>query len=207
LHESSQAKLLRVLQDGELQRVGGEQTIRISTRVISATNRRLDELVANGRFREDLYYRLSVVPIRVPALRERLQDIAELVPYFLSEFCARNNFRPRTIDADAVALLERYAWPGNVRELRNVIERMAILTPDERITARSIPLEIRSAQAPRATAGLQEVRDSAERQRIRQALDQTDWNVSAAARLLDTERTALHKRIRTLGLKRQHEGK
>ncbi len=207
LHESSQAKLLRVLQDGELQRVGGEQTIRISTRIISATNRRLDELVANGRFREDLYYRLSVVPIRVPALRERLQDIAELVPYFLSEFCARNNFRPRTIDADAVALLERYAWPGNVRELRNVIERMAILTPDERITARSIPLEIRSAQAPRATAGLQEVRDSAERQRIRQALDQTDWNVSAAARLLDTERTALHKRIRTLGLKRQHEGK
>ena len=129
LHEASQAKLLRVLQDGELQRVGGEQTIRVAARVISATNRRLDELVADGRFREDLYYRLSVVPIRVPALRERLQDIAELVPYFLSEFCARNNFRPRTIEPDAVALLERYAWPGNVRELRNVVERMAILTP------------------------------------------------------------------------------
>ena len=95
LHEASQAKLLRVLQDGELQRVGGEQTIRVTVRVISATNRRLDELVADGRFREDLFYRLSVVPIRVPALRERLQDIAELVPYFLSEFCARNNFRPR----------------------------------------------------------------------------------------------------------------
>ena len=105
LHEASQAKLLRVLQDGELQRVGGEQTIRVTTRVISATNRRLDELVSAGRFREDLFYRLSVVPIRVPALRERLQDIAELVPYFLSEFCARNNFRPRTIEPDAVALL------------------------------------------------------------------------------------------------------
>ena len=103
LHEASQAKLLRVLQDGELQRVGGEQTIRVATRVVSATNRRLNELVADGRFREDLYYRLSVVPIRVPALRERMQDIAELVPYFLSEFCARNNFRPRTIDPDAVA--------------------------------------------------------------------------------------------------------
>ncbi len=101
LHEASQAKLLRVLQDGELQRVGGEQTIRVAARVISATNRRLDELVSDGRFREDLYYRLSVVPIRVPALRERLQDIAELVPYFLSEFCTRNNFRPRTIDPDA----------------------------------------------------------------------------------------------------------
>jgi two-component system nitrogen regulation response regulator NtrX len=201
LHEASQAKLLRVLQDGEIQRVGGEQPIRISTRIISATNRRLDELVSTGKFREDLFYRLSVVPIRVPALRERLQDIAALVPYFLSEFCARNNFRPRSIDPDAVALLERYAWPGNVRELRNVVERMAILTPGDRITADAIPIEVRSAQVPRA-AGLQEVRDSAERDRIRQALDQTDWNVTAAARLLDTERTALHKRIRTLGLRR-----
>ena len=203
LHEASQAKLLRVLQGGELQRVGGEETITVTTRVISATNRRLDELVSDGRFREDLYYRLSVVPIRVPSLRDRLQDIGEMAPYFLSEFCARNNFRPRTIDPDAVASLERYSWPGNVRELKNVVERMAILTSGDRITAEAIPIEIRSAQTPRVAAGLQEVRDSAERDRIRQALDQTDWNVSAAARLLDTERTALHKRIRTLGLKRQ----
>ena len=142
------------------------------------------------------------MPIRVPALRERMQDIAELVPYFLSEFCARNNFRPRTIDPEAVAALERYSWPGNIRELRNVVERMAILTPGDRITAEAIPLEVRSVHTPRAGAGLQEVRHSAERERIRQALDQTDWNVSAAARLLDTERTALHKRIRALGLKR-----
>jgi two-component system nitrogen regulation response regulator NtrX len=203
LHEASQAKLLRVLQDGELQRVGGEQTIRVVTRVISATNRRLDERVAAGRFREDLYYRLSVVPIRVPSLRERLSDIDELVPYFLSEFCARNNFRPRAIDPDAVALLHEYRWPGNVRELRNVVERMAILTTGDRITADAIPLEIRSAHAPRGAPGLQEVRDSAERERIRQALDQTDWNVTAAARLLETERTSLHKRIRALGLKRR----
>jgi len=202
LHEASQAKLLRVLQGGELQRVGGEQTIRVSTRVISATNRRLDELVAGGRFREDLYYRLSVVPIRVPALRERLPDIDELVPYLLSEFCARNNFRTRPMDADAVELLRRYPWPGNVRELRNVVERMAILAPGDRITAEAIPLELRSPPSSRATAGLQEVRDAAERERIQQALDQTDWNVAAAARLLDTERTALHKRIRALGLKR-----
>jgi two-component system nitrogen regulation response regulator NtrX len=125
------------------------------------------------------------------------------VPYFLSEFCARNNFRPRTIDSEAVSFLERYGWPGNVRELKNVVERMAILTPVERITAEAIPVEVRSAQAMRAATGLQDVRDTAERERIRQALDQTDWNVSAAARLLDTERTALHKRIRTLGLKRQ----
>ena len=202
LHEASQAKLLRVLQGGEVQRVGGEQAITVTTRVISATNRRLDELVAAGRFREDLYYRLSVVPIRVPALRERLPDIDELVPYFLSEFCARNNFRPRHIDPEALALLRRYQWPGNVRELRNVVERMAILTTGDRIGAEAIPLEVRSVPGIRTATGLQEVRDSAERERIRQALDQTDWNVSAAARLLETERTALHKRIRALGLKR-----
>ena len=142
------------------------------------------------------------MPIRVPALRERLQDIDELVAYFLSEFCARNNFRPRPIDPDAVALLHRYTWPGNVRELRNVVERMAILTTGDRITAEAIPLEVRSIQLSRPVPGLQGVRDSAERERIRQALDQTDWNVAAAARLLETERTALHKRIRTLGLKR-----
>ena len=204
LHESSQAKLLRILQDGELQRVGGEQPIRVSVRVISATNRRLEELVAAGSFRGDLYYRLSVVPIRLPALRERRQDIRDLVTYFLVEFCARNNFRPRELDPDVVPSLERYAWPGNVRELRNVVERMAILTRGDRITSESIPLEVRLPQpTSHPSAGLQEVRDTAERERIRQALDQTDWNVSGAARLLGTERTSLHKRLRALGLKRK----
>ena len=203
LHEASQAKLLRILQDGELQRVGGEQPIRVTVRVVSATNRRLEELITEGRFREDLYYRLSVVPIRVPALRERLEDISELVSYFLAEFCARNNFKSRDLDPDVISLLECYSWPGNVRELRNVVERMAILTPGNRITIESIPLEVRQPQTSRAVGGLQAVRDSAERDRIRQALDQTDWNVSGAARLLGTERTSLHKRIRTLGLRRK----
>ncbi|HVQ42634.1 MAG TPA: sigma-54 dependent transcriptional regulator [Vicinamibacterales bacterium] len=203
LHEASQAKLLRILQDGELQRVGGEQPIRVSVRVISATNRRLDELVATGAFREDLFYRLSVVPIQVPALRERTEDIGELAAYFLTDFCARNTLRPRALDPDVVPVLQQYAWPGNVRELRNTIERMAILTPGDRITVASIPLELRQSQAARATTGLQGVRDTAERERIRQALDQTDWNVSGAARLLGTERTSLHKRLRALGLKRK----
>ena len=202
LHESSQAKLLRVLQDGEFQRLGGEQTIRVAVRVIAATNRHLDELVGDGRFREDLYYRLSVVPIRVPALRERLQDVRELAAYFLTEFCARNNFRPRSIDEDVLPILERYAWPGNIRELRNVIERMALLAPDHRITVDSIPLEIRTSPAPRS-GGLHGVRDSAERDRILEALNQTSWNVSGAARVLGVERTNLHKRMRALGLSRE----
>jgi two-component system nitrogen regulation response regulator NtrX len=203
LHEASQAKLLRILQDGELQRVGSEQPVRVAVRVVSATNRRLDERIAEGRFREDLFYRLSVVPIRVPALRERLEDVGELVSYFLNEFCTRNNFRRLAIDADVVRALQEYHWPGNVRELRNVVERMAILTTADRISLDAMPLEMRHPQAPRSLSGLQEVRAAAERERIQQALDQTDWNVAAAARLLGTERTSLHKRIRTLGLRRK----
>jgi two-component system nitrogen regulation response regulator NtrX len=203
LHEASQAKLLRVLQDGEVQRVGGEQAIRVTVRVIAATNRRLDELVATGAFRADLYYRLSVVPIRVPALRERREDISPLVAYFLAEFFSRNNLRPRPMEPDVVPVLERYHWPGNVRELRNVVERMAILTRSDQITVESIPLEVRLPTTTRPASGLQDVRDTAERARIREALDQTDWNVSSAARLLGTERTSLHKRLRALGLRRK----
>jgi two-component system nitrogen regulation response regulator NtrX len=202
LHEASQAKLLRVLQDGECQRLGGEQPIRVAVRVIAATNRRLDDLIADGKFRQDLFYRLSVVPIRVPPLRERREDVRDLAAYFLAEFCARNNFRPKLMDEDVLPILERYEWPGNVRELRNTIERMAILTPGNRITSDAIPMEI-GLPASSSPAGLQGVRDAAERERIVQALDQTNWNVSGAARILGVERTNLHKRIRALGLNRE----
>ncbi|MGH9162788.1 MAG: sigma-54-dependent transcriptional regulator [Vicinamibacteraceae bacterium] len=202
LHEASQAKLLRVLQDGEFHRLGGEQPIRVAVRVVSATNRRLDDLVAEGAFRRDLYYRLSVVPICVPALRERLEDLRDLTSYFLTEFCTRNNFRPKELDEEVLPILGRYSWPGNVRELRNTIERMAILTPGNQITVDAIPLEIRLPQSSRRSE-LHEIRDAAERDRIVRALEQTNWNVSAAARLLGTERTNLHKRIRTLGLSRE----
>jgi two-component system nitrogen regulation response regulator NtrX len=201
LHEASQAKLLRILQDGEFERLGGEQSVRVAVRLISATNRPLDELIAAGKFRQDLFYRLSVVPIRVPALRERLQDVRDLAAYFVAEFCTRNNFRPKEIDEDVLPILERYGWPGNIRELRNTVERMAILTPGNRITSESIPLEIRVPPSSRPS-GLHEIRDSAERDRILQALDQTDWNVSGAARMLGIERTNLHKRMRALNLNR-----
>ena len=202
LHEASQAKLLRVLQDGEFQRLGSERSVRVAVRVISATNRHLDDLIATGRFREDLFYRLSVVPIRVPALRERLQDVRELAAYFLAEFCTRNNFRSKTMDEDFLPILERYGWPGNVRELRNAVERMAIPTPGNRMTVESIPIEIRHPQTARPSE-LHGIRDSAERDRIRQALDQAGWNVSGAARLLGVERTNLHKRMRALKLSRE----
>jgi two-component system nitrogen regulation response regulator NtrX len=202
LHAGSQAKLLRVLQEGEFQRVGGEQTIHVSVRVVAATNRNLQELVAQQKFREDLYYRLCVVPVRVPALRERPRDIAPMAQYFLSEFCARNNFHPKQIDPDVFQLLESYSWPGNARELRNVIERMAILNSGDRLTPDTIPVEIRIGSDSGPRSNLREARDSAERDHILRVLEETNWNVSGAARALGMERTNLHKRIRALGLHR-----
>lgn len=201
LHESSQAKLLRVLQEGEFQRVGGEETLRAAVRVISATNQDLAELVARRKFREDLYYRLSVVPIRVPPLRERSEDVRPLVEYFLEEFCRRNSFKQRGIEPEVFDVLRNYRWPGNVRELRNVVERMAILSRTDSITVESVPLEIRLPRAA-AQSSIEEIRAQAERDLIRQALDDACWNVSAAARALGIERTRLHKRMRALGLAR-----
>jgi two-component system nitrogen regulation response regulator NtrX len=203
LHASSQAKLLRVLQEGEFHRVGGEQTVRVSVRVVSATNRDLQSLVAQDKFREDLYYRLSVVPVRVPALRERPPDLRPLSEYFLEEFCARNNFKRKALAAEVFPIFESYSWPGNARELRNVIERMAILTPGELLTADSIPAEIRMARDAQPRSSVQEARESAEREHILRALEEAGWNVSGAARALNMERTSLHKRIRTLGIARE----
>lgn len=202
LHETSQAKLLRVLQEGEFQRVGGEETLRVSVRVISATNQDLPALVSQRKFREDLYYRLSVVPIRLPPLRERAEDIRELAQYFLDDFCRRNNFRPKRIEEDVFAELAAYRWPGNIRELRNVMERMAILAPDP-ITPAAVPLEIRFPRAESAASTLEESRARAESDLIRQALEQAAWNVAAAARALGIERTRLHKRMKALGIERK----
>src|SRR5437867_6418032 len=198
LHASSQAKLLRVWQEGEFHRVGGEQEIRVSVRVIAATNRELGELVAQQKFREDLYYRLCVVPVRVPALRERREDIRPLAEYFLAEFCARNNFKPKMFDPAVFETLEDYSWPGNIRELRNTVERMAILTNGDLLEAGSVPVEIRIARGAGPRTNLREAKESAEREHILKALEEAKWNVSSAARVLGMERTNLHKRIRAL---------
>ena len=200
LHQDSQAKLLRVLQEGEFQRVGGERTLRVAVRVISATNRDLQALVGQNKFREDLFYRLSVVPIRIPPLRERREDIRALAEYFLEEFCRRNNFRRKTVDEEVFPFFERYAWPGNARELRNAVERMAILSPGEQITVSAVPLEIQLSPDADSRSSLQHTRESAERESILKALEQTNWNVAGAARVLGIERTNLHKRIRALGI-------
>lgn len=202
LPQAAQAKLLRVLQEGEFHRLGGEQPVKVSVRVVSATNKDLPAEVAQGRFREDLYYRLAVVPLRVPALRERPQDVRVLAAHFLEEFCARNNVRKKEFDDSVVDLFERYSWPGNARELRNVVERMAILSAGEILDREAAPIELRLGRDPDAPNSVEEARRSAERDHITRALDEASWNVSAAARALGMERTSLHKRIRALGLAR-----
>jgi len=197
---AAQAKLLRVLQEGEFHRVGGEQPVRVSVRVISATNRDLRVLVSRRAFREDLYYRLNVLPIAVPPLRERREDIDDLAVYFLEEFCRRNNFRPKRFVGGVLSVLGRHHWPGNIRELRNTVERMAILSPGEEVGEDVIPREITAPAGPRSS--VREARFAAERETILHALDASDWNISAAARRLGIERTNLHKRIRALAIER-----
>ncbi|HEY8234522.1 MAG TPA: sigma-54 dependent transcriptional regulator [Vicinamibacteria bacterium] len=197
-----QAKLLRAIQDGEFERLGDQQATRVDVRVIASTNSDLEAEVQAGRFRTDLFYRLNVVRIQVAALRERREDIPLLARHFAAQIAARLGRPAPDIEPATLARLAAYHWPGNVRELRNIVERMAILTTSDRITAASIPLEIRESPSPRSGNGLQDVRDAAERDRIRQALDQAGWNVAGAARLLGTERTSLHKRIRALDIRR-----
>ena len=202
LAPASQAKLLRVLEEGEFHRLGGERTVKVAVRVVSATNCDLHHMVSEGKFRGDLYWRLAGIPMRVPSLRERAEDVPPLADYFLEEFSRRNGFRPRRFSLEAMELLRVYHWPGNVRELRNTVERMAILAPADLLTVDDVPLEIRFKAAEAGPNLLEEARRTAEREQIMRALNDTRWNVSRAARSLGLERTNLHKRIRALGLRR-----
>jgi DNA-binding NtrC family response regulator len=219
---SAQAKVLRVLQSGEFTRVGGEQTLRVEVRVLAATNRDLQAAVATGSFREDLYFRLAVVPLRAPALRERVEDIPALCRTFVDQIARENGVKAKPIAPDVLALLAGYGWPGNVRELRNVIERLMILSEDA-IEVGDLPEEI-VAEASRKKQGpithvptldlptaakdlpLRDLRDLVERQHIRSKLDDHGWNISRAAIALGIERTNLHKKIRALGLSRDGGG-
>jgi two-component system nitrogen regulation response regulator NtrX len=220
---NAQAKVLRALESGTISRLGSEQSIAVDVRVIASTNKELEAEVAAGRFREDLYYRLNVVPIRSPALRERKEDIPLLAQVFLHSCCRDNGFREKSIDPEVLQALEQRAWPGNVRELRNVIERMVILG-GEHLTVEDLPeqdaLTRAASDAPPsgaagAPAGLAEAtlgsgapltlrgfRDNAERWYIVSTLDSCDWNISRAAVILGVERTSLHKRMRALDIKR-----
>lgn len=215
LGAEAQAKLLRALESGEIQRVGGQEPIRVEVRLIAATNRDLHELVAAGRFREDLYYRLHVIPIHIPPLRERISDLPELASHFLARLHARHGLVPPVLLPEALARLERYPWPGNVRELANICERLTILYPGQEIGAKEVAsvLPVESgrgaetvgprASSPRAAVGpLAERLDAYERELIEAALDAAGGNVAEAARRLETDRANLYRRMRRLGIDR-----
>ena len=207
---SAQAKVLRVLQDGVVTRIGGSKPVSVDVRVLAATNKNLEEEIAAGRFREDLYYRLNVVPLTVPPLRERREDIPSLVAHFVAQLSAREGVTPRAFDQEAIDALTRMEWPGNVRELRNTVERLLILASGSRVTAQDIERLVgRAASEPSGLGALgsirtfEEFKDAAERAFLLSKLREFDWNVSETARALDMPRSNLYKKIERYALVRE----
>jgi DNA-binding NtrC family response regulator len=207
MNPPAQAKVLRVLQEGELERVGGHETLKVDVRVIAATNKDLGAEIAAGRFREDLFYRLNVVPIEVPPLREHKQDIPALVEHFLAVACAANDRRRKTVSQAGITLLMQYDWPGNVRELRNSIERLVILTGDAPSIAAEDVQDILPAVKPVKTsyargAALKDLVAAAERDIVLAALEANHHHIANTARELGLERSHLYKKMRALGIQR-----
>ena len=207
---AAQAKVLRVLQDGQVTRIGGAKPIAVDVRVLAATNKTVEDEIAAGRFREDLYYRLNVVPLQVPPLRERREDIPLLVVHFVATLSSREGMAPRAIAPDAVERLVELDWPGNVRELRNTIERLLILAAGPRITAADVDRLVgRRAVETTGLGSLTEIRtfeefkQAAERAYLLAKLREFDWNVSETARALEMPRSNLYKKIERYALVRE----
>ncbi|MEO8025129.1 MAG: sigma-54 dependent transcriptional regulator [Bryobacteraceae bacterium] len=200
----TQAKVLRSLDEGRFAPVGAEESIRVDARVVAATNKNLEEEISRGNFREDLFYRLNVIPFYVPPLRERVEDIPLLADHFLKEFTTAYGRKPKEMTAEAHRALQEYQWPGNVRELRNLMERIVIMNPQTRIDARHIPLNPARRNVflpPAETFGsLAEVREAAERDYILKKLEEAKGNVTRTAELLGLERSNLYRKMKTLGI-------
>ena len=223
-----QVKLLRVLQESEFERVGGIKTLKVDVRLVAATNRDLNKEVANGNFREDLFYRLNVVPLHLPPLRDRKEDIPVLVSHFVTRFNERLKKRVSSVAPQALERLVRHAWPGNIRELENVLERGILFAEGSQLTANDLPSELGVApqgtapapvaivvepepiaeppvEAPPAAESLKELvrreTERVEREVIRQALDETSGNVTQAARRLQISRKSLQMKMKELGLR------
>ncbi len=208
---SAQSKVLRALDSGEVTRVGGSRTKEVDVRVLAATNKEIAEEVREGRFREDLYYRLNVVPIHVPRLRERKRDIPVLALYFLERYLAEYGIRPKILTEEVLDLFQQHPWPGNVRELRNTIERVIILSESDRITIDDVPFlgdaDIRPGEDHFAdAASFQEFKERAEENYLRKKLSENGWSVSKTARELGMQRSNIYKKIEKYGLKRPSSG-
>jgi len=199
----TQAKILRILQEHRFERVGGTETIEVNVRVIAATNKDLQVEMSNGRFREDLFYRLNVIPFHVPALRDRKEDIPTLIERFLAQYAAESGRPARTISPKALAKLKEYAWPGNVRELQNLIERLVLMTPGETIDVADLPPQVTSAERDRWLRGsgtdtLAQARAAFERVWLLERLSQYGWNISRTADAVGIARESLSRKLKSL---------
>src|SRR5690349_19469338 len=213
----TQAKVLRVLQEGEVERLGSARTIKVDVRVIAATNKNLEEEIERGHFREDLYFRLAVIPVYVPPLRERTEDIPLLVRHYMDFFSRENNVRPKRITQHAIEALQRYRWKGNIRELRNTVERLIIMTAGDTIDVADLPDLVRSTGASSAVkasgdnepvkAGtLREFKDVSERAYLVSKLRENGWNISKTAEVIDTPRSNLYKKLEQYQISQETDG-
>lgn len=203
----TQAKVLRILQEKKFERVGGNRTIEVDVRVIAATNKNLEEEIRSGNFREDLFYRLNVIPFHAPPLRERSEDLPELAEHFLTFFCTQEGIPRKSLSPEVIAALTDYHWPGNVRELKNIIERLVIMSPGATITEQELPAMMthrralsQSSSTPGEDRTLREARDDFEREFILQKLEENDWNISRTAEAIEIERSNLHRKIKSYGI-------
>jgi two-component system nitrogen regulation response regulator NtrX len=215
---TTQGKILRVLTDQSYTRVGGQRPVKVDVRVLSATSRNLQDEIAAGRFREDLFYRLNVVPVKLPPLKERREDIPELVSHFLARFAGERRMSPPGISEEAMAALQAHDWPGNVRQLRNIIERTLILAPGDRVQQIDVDLlppevldnqnVMSGASTTMAIMGspLREARESFEREYLKIQIRRFSGNISRTASFIGMERSALHRKLKALGIGEKREG-
>jgi len=236
MSQKTQAKVLRVLQEQEVERLGSARTIKVDVRVIAATNKNLEEAIERGEFRDDLYFRLNVIPIVVPPLRERRDDIPRLVQHFAKRTAEEHNLKPKRFESAALDALSRYRWRGNIRELRNTVERLMIMTPTDSVRAEDLPADIRNSesspvrmpmpaaaatapenaaanavpksdgQQPAGAGTLREFKDAAERAYLVQKLRENNWNISKTAEIIDTPRSNLYKKLEQYGIKQEVDG-
>jgi two-component system nitrogen regulation response regulator NtrX len=199
----TQSKVLRVLEEQRFERVGSNETLSVDVRVIAATNKHLEQEITRGAFRQDLFYRLNVIPFFVPPLRDRREDIPTLAKYFLGEFSSAYAKKPRELSGSAMEILIRYPWPGNVRELRNLVERLVIVCPQARIEPHHLPPELfrGAAESPHHPySTLHEARSAYEREFILRKLQEHRWNMTQTATALGLERSHLYRKMKSLGI-------
>jgi two-component system nitrogen regulation response regulator NtrX len=214
----TQAKVLRVLQEGEVERLGSARTIKVDVRVIAATNKDLEAEIEKGSFREDLYFRLSVIPIRVPPLRDRREDIPALVKHFVDLFSRENNRRPQRFTQSALEFMQKARWKGNVRELKNTVERLLIMTPGDAIdvddlrdvvrveTRAAVPVDAAGGNNSVAPGTLREFKESAERKFLVEKLRENAWNISKTAEVIGTPRSNLYKKLEQYAITQESDG-